>query len=401
MKSVTIYGAGFSGLTLAHHLADAGFAVEIHERVDSPGGMLGTGHTPYGLAERAANAILMDRDLEELFERLDIPLAERKRERKKRYVFWRRPSRWPLRFSTTLRAIRLLLRAKFDPPALAPLVDETVFDWARRQVDEPFAERMVGAAMQGVYGSDGRDLSAELILASLLQKHEPGTRKGSVAPEEGMEQLMRRLADDLVRRGVKIHYHSLRPLESVDGPTVICTSAWAAADLTKTAFPALSARLERCQSLPLVSVTCFFDTHPFDLRGFGCLFPRRQGFNALGVLFNASIFAGRSTHRSETWILGGVGQEAICDLSDGELLGRILEDRAKLQGRPSVEPVAYQFHRWPRAIPHYSVAWARELKTLAVQPPLFLHGNYLGEIGLAKIHRRSKRLAARMKEIYD
>ena len=52
----------------------------------------------------------------------------------------------------------------------------------------------------------------------------------------------------------------------------------------------------------LETVTTFFAPHPEDLHGFGVLFPRGAGIDALGVLFNTSIFANRGSLRSETWI---------------------------------------------------------------------------------------------------
>ncbi len=87
---ITIVGAGFSGLTLAYHLRRLGMAVRIFEREDRAGGLLNTQLGPYGLAESAANAILADSSLERLFEDLGVPFAERRPERKKRFIYWQK-----------------------------------------------------------------------------------------------------------------------------------------------------------------------------------------------------------------------------------------------------------------------------------------------------------------------
>ena len=176
---------------------------------------------------------------------------------------------------------------------------------------------------------------------------------------------------------------------------MLCTSAWTAARLVQGP---LKADLARVESLPLVSITAFFKPGR-DLRGFGCLFPARENFHALGVLFNDCIFEGRSRERSETWIFGGAGHPDICQLSDAQLIERIVSDRHRLNGREEY-PLASHITRWPRALPHYTVEWEKTLRTLNVERPLFLHGNYLGALGLGAILARSKALAQEIKELY-
>ena len=63
-------------------------------------------------------------------------------------------------------------------------------------------------------------------------------------------------------------------------------------------------------------------------------------------------------------------------------------------------PAGYRVTRWPEAIPHYSVDLELALPVLERGADnLFLHGNYMGHIGLAKILDRAaalpQQLAAR------
>jgi oxygen-dependent protoporphyrinogen oxidase len=401
MNQVTVVGAGFSGLSLAYQLQKSGFTVEVVEGRNEPGGMLQTLRAENGLIETAANAILADRAIEELFKDIDVPLADRKPERRNRYVFWKEPRRWPLGAVTTAKLTWMMGKARFSRREVWPEPFETVYDWARRTVNAEFEERLLSPALQGVFAGDPKRLSASLALTSLLGDRAPaGSLRGSVAPRDGMGGLMRGLADTLKNRGVKISYgQNFEMKEKVDRPVVLCTSAWTAAEIVKDAYPELSEDLRHCESLSLVSVTCFFSRHQKDLKGFGCLFPTSQGFKSSGVVFNDSIFSNRSEARSETWILGGALQPGIVALSDDELKEAILKDREKLIGVSS-GPLEVQITRWPRAIPHYTVQWERILKNLNIPHPLFLHGNYLGGIGLSKIYQRSIRLAGQMKEIY-
>ena len=103
--------------------------------------------------------------------------------------------------------------------------------------------------------------------------------------------------------------------------------------------------------------------------------------------------------RSETWILGGSHLPDAVTWLDERLIETIVKDRQKLTGRYE-QPGNNHISRWPRAIPHYSVKWENTLRSLKAKPPIFLHGNYLGTIGLSRIYSRSRELAKTMKEMY-
>lgn len=404
-KTVTIVGAGFAGLTLAYELLEQGLQVEIHEKESHAGGLLGTRHTSFGLVETAANALLANADIELLFAELNLKFAERRFERRKRYIYWEKPRRWPLPLRDTVRLIINALRVSFGHEALLPEAGESIASWARRFGGKAFEERVLVPGLQGIYAGDAEKMSAVLILKAMFgDKPKRHRLKGSVAPAGGMGALIRALEKHIIAKGGAIHYKSDFTLPaSLPGPTVITTSAWAAAALTRAHHPRLSELLARAESLPLVSVTAFFSERAGDPRGFGCLFPRAQGFSALGVLFNSCIFEGRASRsdaaRSETWILGGAHEPNILAENDTQILQRIERDRQRLNP-DTAAPVHVEIVRWPRAIPHYTLDWERKLMQLNPKPPLYIHGNYLGEIGLARIYARSRRLAEQIKEQY-
>ena len=97
---------------------------------------------------------------------------------------------------------------------------------------------------------------------------------------------------------------------------VVCLSARAAAEYLAPQAPALGAALREIEMLSIATVTCFYATSAAKLNGFGCLFPRDQGFRARGVLFNDSIFAGRGPAHAETWIFGGALDPGAVKLTD-------------------------------------------------------------------------------------
>lgn len=396
MKTVKITGAGFSGLTLAYQLLRQGMQVEVYEKQPRPGGLIGTLHTPNGLVETAANAFLADQAMEDLLNDLNVPVAEIKPERKNRYIYWTGPKRWPLGALTTAKLTWVMGRARFGKDAVFPKAGESVYDWALRTVNTEFEERLLSPALQGVFAGDSKRLSATLTLGSLLGERAPkGKLRGSIAPREGMGALLEALAMRIQDLGGKIHYGQEMPWRS-DELKVIATSAWSAAEILKPHLPSLSETLRHCESLALVTTTLFFEKDSSNLRGFGCLFPQSQGFRASGALFNDCIFSNRSNLRSETWIMGGALAPGLIAKTDAEILEIINQDRAKLTGKNSA-PLTFNITRWPRAIPHYTVQWEKRLANLEVPKPLYLHGNYLGVLGLSKIYQRSIKLAKRIK----
>ena len=130
MKRIHIVGGGFSGLTLAWYLAKAGASVEIHEQSSRLGGLLGTRQTPHGLAETAANALILTPNVEDLFRELNLPLVKALKTSSRRY-FWRGHLRqWPLRLTESISfAWKLFSSFVLHRKNSHPRPQETVQEW--------------------------------------------------------------------------------------------------------------------------------------------------------------------------------------------------------------------------------------------------------------------------------
>jgi len=402
MRKVTVIGAGFAGLTVAHHLQKRGFDVTIHERAEQAGGLIGTVKTEHGQAETAANALLADKNVEDLFVDCGIEFAERSNARKKRFIFWDKPQRWPLSWRTSwLMARRAYAFMVRGDQSLWPEEEESVHDWAVRAVNREFAERLIEPALQGIYAGDPSTMSASLIIKGMgHNRPERGYYRGSIAPAGGMGALIKGMQDNLQAGGAHFQFNSVFKMpEYVTSPIVIATSAWHAAEVLHSTHPEPARILQQCESVSLVRVTCHFQKSREDLDAFGCLFPAGERFHSLGVLFDSAIFPGSAKMRTESWILGGAAHPAITAWSDDQVIESIVQDRRRLMGS-NERPVSFHIVRWGRAIPHYTVEWESALKSLHIPPPVYLHGNYLGQIGLARILKRSMELADTIKENY-
>jgi oxygen-dependent protoporphyrinogen oxidase len=400
METIKVVGAGFSGLVTAYYLVKEGFKVQVVEKTSRAGGLIQTIQTPQGPVETAANGIRNSVRLEAMCADIGVPLRATRREARARFIFRGRPRRFPLGAPDILK---LGFRFASSATSLRPRPLETVADWGRRVVGAGATDYFLAPALGGIYAGDPGRLSASLIFgqASLpahLQTTRPARPKlhGTVAPPKGMQQLVDGLRIYLASAGVEFVFNRDTKIEA-DEPVVVCTSARAAAECLANATPQLSECLRQIEMMPVVTATGQYEPAAAKLTGFGCLFPRGEGFRARGVLFNECIFAGRGPAHSETWIFGGALDPGIVEMSDRELMQLIATERRRLYGEDH-EPIGIHLTTWPEALPHYSTDLERILIALPAPPVnVALVGNYLGRIGLAKLIERAAFVAKEFK----
>ena len=392
MTTITVVGAGFSGLTTAYFLTKHGHQVRVVEKADRPGGLIKTIRTPHGLVETAANGLLNSARLEAMCADIKVPLLPTRKAGRKRFIYRSQPKQVPLNISDIGR---MALRFGVSALALRPRQFETIADWGRRVIGNGATDYLLTPALGGIYAGDAERLSASLIFGrALLPDHLATNRpqkakvRGTVAPPNGMQQLIDGLTNYLERSGVEFKFNQESSVYSGE-PAVVCLSASASAEYLGRIAPALSGALREIEMLSIATVTCFYGSEAAKLNGFGCLFPRDQGFRARGVLFNDSIFEGRGPAHAETWIFGGALDPDIVKLTDVEFADLIAAEREKFYG-PKDQPLELFVTRWPNALPHYSIELEQILTTLPAPPEnVYLVGNYLGRIGLAKILERA------------
>lgn len=391
MQTIKVVGAGFSGLTTAYFLTKQGFAVQVFEQSPRAGGLIRTIKTPHGLVETAANGLLNSARLEAMCADIGVPLQPTRRDGRKRFIFRGRPRQIPLNLSEILNVAG---RFTVNLRSLRPRQLETIGEWGRRVVGARATDYLLTPALGGIYAGDPEKMSASLIfgratLPDHLHTNSPEKPRvhGTVAPPNGMQQLIDGLYQYLAAAGVEFSFN--HPATEGNGPTAVCLSAPAASEYLAATAPEISKALSRIEMLSIVTVTAFYAPEAASLKGFGCLFARDQGFRARGVLFNDCIFEGRGPAHAETWIFGGALDPHAVELNDHEFIQLIAAERERFYGRKD-DWLEFHITRWPNALPHYSVDLEAILTTLPVPPPdIQLVGNYLGRIGLAKLLERA------------
>ena len=399
MSTITVVGAGFSGLTTAYFLNKAGCRVRIIEKGDRPGGLIRTIRTEHGLIETAATGLLSSARAEAMCADLGVPLITTRRDGRRRFIYRGRPKQVPLTIGDMLTASG---RVALNLTKFSARPFESIAEWSRRVLGQGATDYLLIPALGGIYAGDPELLSASLIFgkARLPQhlhttKPEKGKLHGTVAPPGGMQELLDGLVDYLKRNGVEILLEQDAPAEPTQ-QTIVCLSANAAAKYLSGLAPAVAQALSKIEMLSIATVTCFYSQDAAQLKGFGCLFPRNEGFRARGVLFNDFIFEGRGPAHAESWIFGGALDPDVVNLDDAEFARTIATERQRFYGHRD-EPIAMRVTRWPRALPHYTLELERILTTLPPPPPnVRLVGNYLGRIGLAKILERAAFVADRL-----
>ncbi len=413
MKPVRIIGAGFSGLTLAYELRKRGAEVEIFEK-DRVGGMIQTQHLQSGMVESAANGFLACREIEDLCKELNLEILEPNKSSRKRFFIhnfqWRR---WPLNFSDSCLLVLRALQFKMNQQKFKPLAQENMQFFVTRVLNENIYRQLVRPALQGIYGADIDNLSANLVTSSFTKQNQTtspqrGQYRGLIGLREGTESLLLALKKKLLEMGVSIEKRQIDSLDELKTENHHLIAATSLADSLK--LLGLTQKWPHLAASSLVTATIFLREDQMLPEGFGGL-SQDQGI-VLGVLFNSQIFADRAADglRSETWILNG---ELCSKMTEDELLKVVLETRNQYGASAKIKLikktlsstklsretiVEYYIKTWPQALPSYSIELETFLETEKNLLRHNAHGNYLGGIGLSKIYCRSINLARELTE---
>lgn len=432
-----VVGAGVSGLVTAYRLQSKGLRVQVVEAAPRAGGVISTVTHGGCQVECGPNSAL---DTTPLIGEMAAALGLGEQWRwastasSTRYVvrdgvltplptspgaFLRTPLfSWPAKLA--------LLREPFV--ARGPDgVEESIADFVRRRLGQEFLDYAIDPFVAGIYAGDPERIS---VAAAFPKLHALEQRWGSLIRGQFLGAAERRrrnekakgaarsfsfaggmqvLTDALARaldalaldtRVTRLERdeHGVFNVHAVRGgqPTrwraravVLATPTDGAAALLREHLDDAAAALESIEYAPVATVASAYArahiAHPLD--GFGCLVPRREARQVLGVLFSSSMFDGRAGDGTAllTTFVGGQRQPHLPALPEDELAARVQADHRSLLGTTQA-PIFQRITRWPRAIPQYALGHldrvARANAVRQVLPGLFFCANWQGGVSV-------------------
>jgi oxygen-dependent protoporphyrinogen oxidase len=394
-KSITIVGAGISGLLMGYYLKKENIPFKILEKENTVGGKIGTSSNEFGVAEKSANAVFSNDDVIDLLDDLKISYFEADRKLKK--IVWRQGAAYspPLK----KREILIVLFSLFKK--VPKLNNISVKDFFKPLLGEKICSEVLAPALGGVYAHDIEDLHFESIfknvntqknyLSFLLQlksKNKEQKKKAtSISFDGGMQTLI-----DQLRLRLKDHIEINLEVENLDfDNTIICTNAHEAATILENRYPMISKELNRIIYRDVSTATLITKTPISFLRSsFGILFaPKSKNLNSLGILSNSEIYPKRTISKdlnSYTFIVKGtedIEQKIHSDLN------YISQDQV-ICGKKSLTITC-----WTKGIPLYDLNRYNtilQIRSKFVEVPrgLVLFGNYIDGISIREIITMAK-----------
>ncbi len=384
-KIVTIYGAGISGLILAYELRKKNINIVIKEKSNLTGGKIQTSRTPYGLVEKAANAIYANTPVIELLNDLKLKPI-RCNPSLKRLIFHNgKIKQSPI---TKWQVAKAIMKSFKKIPKSAKAKNATLYDFLVPLLGHDISYNIASSGLYGIYASNSQEIHRSAVFKydkfdtsyrkyflDWLKKRKVETQSlgkpVSISFEGGMQELIEaltlKLADNI----------QLNSKDSLAGEnSIVCTDAISASELTGLA------RLKDISYQKVFSTTVFCENTISDLdKSFGLLFSPQSDYTCLGILNNNAIFSRKDVPDVQSYTV--ISQD-----------NKWKENLLKLS--PNLKILEAEEQVWEKGIPVYNYQRIQIVDEIKSQLPkgICLFGNYTGSLSLREIIIEARKFAA-------
>lgn len=342
------------------------------------------------------------------------------------------------------------LRAGFGAIGIRPPppgYEESVEEFARRNLGDEVFERLIEPFCSGVYAGDPSKLSMKAAFGKVWELEQNGgsiiggvlkaiqdRKKNPKLPRDprlpspkgqtvasftkGLAMLPEAISSRLGSK-VKLAWKltSIKKLEghgylltyetpegntSVQTRSVVLTiPSYNASNLLRPLLPTAADSLSKFYYPPVAAVAISYSKDAIrreclidgELKGFGQLHPRSQGVETLGTIYSSSLFPNRTPPGRVLLLnfIGGATNPGILSKCEGDLVYCADRDLRKMLINPNAkDPQVLGVRVWPQAIPQFLVGHFDLLETAKKAlnengcEGLFLGGSYLSGVALGR-----------------
>ncbi len=409
MRDVVIIGAGVSGLTVAYLLKKQGFDPLVIEKEPQIGGSTYTLRKNSYIMELGVQSVLGQEEFMNFTKELNLkPIHPPKEHANTRYVYingkLKKMPSTPIEFLASdffsLWGKFRLLREPFIPPK--DDARESISDFVKRRLGKEFLDKIVEPFVCGIYAGDPDELSAKYairrvkaledeygsIIKGAMKKKSLGPQGEITSFEGGLLTFLEKMSQgiDITLESVALKITKKDDVYTIDAKNgkiqtkcvVLATPAYSASYLLRNLSWSMSQDLDDIQHAPVMVISAIVkESLP---KGFGFLIPKAENTIMLGALFSSNLF--RVCPEGQNMItiyVGGQRRKDVADWPEEKIIQKVKEELNEILGIKAF--VSYEFKKWKKAIPQYTIGYEKYLQTLKdienMNKGVFIAGNYV------------------------
>ena len=456
-KSITILGAGISGLAAAYWLQKEGYEIQILESRNEPGGAMQTESENSFLIDFGPNSGLETTPLiRQLVEEIGFndEMIYASEISNKRFIL--RDNQLhilPTGLSPFLRTKLFSVQGKlrlFGEPFIGKSEDgyyQSIAQFVKRRLGQEFLDYAIDPFVSGVFAGDPHRLSVKSAFPKLYRLEEiygglvkgmiKGARERKKRAEEskqsakmfsfvdGMQSFPKAIAARLKNNILfnctvknvelismsneskwKVSYENNGGIHDFSSDYILSTvPAYTTADILGRLDPGLADHLKEIYYPPVMVLYIGFYKKDIGrpLDGFGFLIPSKEKKNFLGAIWSSTIFPNRcdDDKAAFTLFVGGARSPNLFDTEKEILIDNALKEFKQIM-HIKAEPIITKERMWQRAIPQYNLGYIEHEnyfdKFEKENPGIFLSGNYRGGISVGDCVKNSESVFKRIIE---